>query len=140
MTILDASLPRRPFHAVLAVCLSGAVIVLALSGLASGFVERVVLFYAATSIAYMLMPYVRRGDIPLAAMWVVLVVELAPLTVGQMLSAEGVGADVAGIAMATAPIYIARARQMMQGDTRGHSRRAGERMLAWSPIEPDRNG
>jgi hypothetical protein len=130
MTILDASLPRRPFHALLAGGLSATVVLLALSGVAASFGERVALFYLATSIAYVLMPYVRRSDIPLAAMWVVLAVELAPLTVGQMLSAEGVAADVAGIAMATAPIYIARARQMLQGDTRGHSRRAGERLVA----------
>ena len=130
MTILDASLPRRPFHAVLACGISAAVVLLALTGVAASFGERVALFYLATSLAYVLMPYVRRSDIPLAAMWVVLIVELAPLTVGQMLSASGVAADVAGVAMATAPIFIARARQMMQGDTRGRSRRAGEKLFA----------
>ena len=126
MTILDASLARRPFHALLAGALSAAVVLLALTGVAGSFGERVALFYLATSIAYMLMPYVRRSDIPLAAMWVVLVVELAPLAVGEMLSASGVAADVAGVAMAAAPIYIARARQLLQGDTSGRSRRAGE--------------
>ena len=128
MTILDASLPRRPFHALLALGISAAVILAALTGLAESFGARVALFYLATSLAYVLMPYVRRGDIPLAAMWVVLVVELAPLTAGQMISAGGVVADVSGVAMATAPIYIARARQMLQGDTHGHSRRVGERI------------
>lgn len=132
MTILDASLPRRSFHAVLACGISAAVVLLALSGVAASFAERVGLFYLATSLAYALMPYVRRGDIPLAAMWVVLVVELGPLTMGEMISARGVTADVAGVAMAAVPIYIARARQMLQGDTRGHSRRAGERFLSWS--------
>ena len=130
MTILDASLARRPFHALLACGISAAVVLLALTGMAASFGERVALFYLATSLAYVLMPYVRRGDVPLASMWVVLLVELAPLTTGRMISASGVAADVAGIAMATAPIYIARARQMMQGDTRGHSRRAGERLFA----------
>ena len=130
MTILDASLERRPFHALLAGGISAAVVLLALTGVAASFGERVTLFYLATSLAYVLMPYVRRSDIPLAAMWVVLVVELAPLTLGRVISASGVAADVAGIAMAAAPIYIARARQMMQGDTRGRSRRAGEKLFA----------
>ena len=127
MTILDTSLPRRPFHALLAGGIAAAVVGLAMSGVAASFGARVALFYLATSLAYVLMPFVRRSDIPLAAMWVVLVVELAPLVVGQTISPGGVAADVGGIAMATAPIYIARARQMMQGDTHGRSRRAGER-------------
>jgi hypothetical protein len=128
MTILDASLPRRPFHTLIAGGISAAVILLALSGLTDSFGERVALFYLATSLAYALMPYVRRSDIPLAAMWVVLVVELAPLAAGRMIAAPSVAANVIGIAMATAPIYIARARQLLQGDTHGRSRRYGERL------------
>jgi hypothetical protein len=99
---------------------------LSLSPVASGFIPRVLLFYAGTVGAYGLMPFVRRGDIPLVAAWVVLLSELAPCVVGQLISPFKVTADVTGVAMAVAPIFVARLRQLLQGDTRPEGRRASE--------------
>ena len=80
-------------------------------------------FYGVTAGAYGLLPYVRRGDIAVVAMWVVLGVGIAPCFVGQELSAPHMFADMAGVLLAAAPIYIARFRQVAQGDTRLYRRR-----------------
>ena len=90
------------------------------------FPARVALFYAGTSLAYALLPYVRRGDIPLMAAWVVLLSELAPCLTGQLMMPERVLADGLGVLMAAGPIFIARLRQICQGDVRPASRRASE--------------
>jgi hypothetical protein len=121
-----AALPR-PFYVPLGAAMAAAVIILSLTSVTDGFLSRVVLFYAATTLAYGLMPYVRRGDIPLVAAWVILVSELAPCVSGQLISPLKVGADVLGVIMATGPIYIARLRQVLQGDTRPAGRRASDR-------------
>lgn len=99
---------------------------LSLSGMTDSFLARLLLFYAGTSAAYALMPYVRRGDIPLVAAWVVLLAELAPCVTGQLISPMKVTADVLGVLMATGPIYVARLRQVQQGDVRPGGRRATE--------------
>jgi hypothetical protein len=76
--------------------------------------------------AYIVLPFVRRGDIPLVAAWVVLLSELAPCVIGQLMSPTKVTADAVGVAMAAGPIFIARLRQVLQGDTRPTGRRATE--------------
>ena len=103
------------------------VLALSLSPYAEGFLARVMLFYAGTCAAYALLPFVRRGDIPLVAAWVVLLSELAPCITGQLISPGKVTADAAGVLMAAGPIYIARLRQVLQGDIRPGGRRASER-------------
>lgn len=120
-----AALPRRHYVPV-GLLLGGVVLALSLSPLTEDFVERVLLFYAGTSIAFGLMPFVRRGDIPLVAAWVVLLSELAPCVSGQLISPIKVTADALGVFMATAPIYVARYRQVRQGDVRPTGRRATE--------------
>jgi hypothetical protein len=102
------------------------VLALSLSPLAEPFIARMLLFYAGTAAAYGLMPYVRRGDIPLVAAWVVLLSELAPCVGGHLMSPIKVTADVLGVLLATAPIYVARLRQVQQGDIRPAGRRATE--------------
>ena len=99
---------------------------LSLTPLAEPFLARLLLFYAGTATAFALMPYVRRGDIPLVAAWVVLLSELAPCIGGELLSPTKVTADALGVLLATAPIYVARLRQVQQGDTRPGGRRASE--------------
>ena len=86
----------------------------------------VLTFYGVTAGAYGLLPFVRRGDIVMVAMWVVLGVGVAPCCVGQELSAPHMFADLAGVLMGAAPIYIARFRQVAQGDTRPYRRRETE--------------
>jgi hypothetical protein len=118
--ILAARIARRPAYVAMSGVISGAVIWLCMAGAASGIGSRATLFYLATAAAYALMPYVRRADIPLAAMWVVLAVELAPLTEGRLIDPWMVVADIAGVVMAATPIFIARARQVLQGDVRSN--------------------
>jgi hypothetical protein len=125
-TLRAAALPR-PLYVGAATVMGVIVLALSLSPFADAFLARVLLFYAGTSGAYILMPFVRRGDIPLVAAWVVLLSELAPCVTGQLISPVKVTADALGVAMATAPIFIARLRQVLQGDTRPAGRRASER-------------
>ena len=120
-----AALPR-PLYAPVGAIVGAAVLAVSLTPLAEPFLARVLIYYAATSLAYGLMPYVRRGDIPLVAAWVVLLSELAPCFAGQLISPVKVTADVLGVLMAVAPIYVARLRQVQQGDTRPCGRRATE--------------
>jgi hypothetical protein len=87
---------------------------------------RVFSFYGVTVGAYGLLPFVRRGDIAVVAMWVVLGVGVAPCVVGQEVSAPHMFADMAGVLLGAAPIYIARFRQIAQGDVRNHHRRLDE--------------
>ncbi len=124
---LQGTFARRPSNAVLGAAIAGAVLAACLMGLAPDFMSRTLLFYVGVSTAYVLLPYVRRGDVPLAAMWVVLAAELAPLASGQMMSPTTVAADVLGVALAAAPIFIARLRQVAQGDTRSRGRREKDR-------------
>jgi hypothetical protein len=86
------------------------------------WVVSALIFYAVTVGAYGLLPFVRRGDIAMAAMWLVLAVGVAPCVEGRELSAQHMFADMAGVLMAAGPIYLARFRQIAQGDTR-HDRR-----------------
>lgn len=119
------ALPRA-FYVPVATVMGVAVLALSLSPLAELFVVRLLLFYAGTAAAYGLMPYVRRGDIPLVAAWVVLLSELAPCIAGHLISPMKVTADVLGVLMASAPIYVARLRQVCQGDIRPAARRASD--------------
>lgn len=120
-----AGLPRTLYVPV-GVGMAAIMLVLSLSPVTDAFVARLLLFYAGTAAAYGLMPYVRRSDIPLVAAWVVLLAELAPCVVGQLISPTKVTADVLGVLMAAAPIYVARLRQVQQGDIRPGGRRATE--------------
>ena len=120
------ALPRTAYVPV-GMIMGASVLALSLTPLMDAFLARVVLFYVATSLAYGMMPYVRRGDIPLVAAWVILLAELAPCLNGSPLSPMKVTADGAGVIMATGPIYIARLRQVLQGDTRPIGRRASDR-------------
>ena len=99
-TLRSASLPR-PLYIAVATVMGGGVLALSLMPFADDFIPRLLLFYFATVAAYGLMPYVRRGDIPLVAAWVVLLSELAPCITGQLLSPIKVTADILGVAMAT---------------------------------------
>ena len=123
---IGATVLRRPFYMPLAFVLSGMVLALSMTSFFDVFVPRLLLFYAGTALAYALMPYVRRGDIPLVAAWVILVSELAPCVAGELISPVKVTADALGVLMATGPIYLARLRQVMQGDVRPAGRRASE--------------
>jgi hypothetical protein len=125
-TLRAASLPR-PFYVVAATLVGLVVLGVSLSPAADGFLVRLMLFYAATAGAYALMPFVRRGDIPLVAAWVILVAELAPCFTGHLISPGKVTADALGVSMAAGPIYIARLRQVLQGDIRPGGRRASDR-------------
>ena len=124
--VLEAAGAPRALYVTIATVIALIVVGISLTPPMAGFLQRVLLFYAATTLAYGAMPYVRRGDIPFVAMWVVLGAELAPSVVGQMISPIRVTADVCGVAMAVAPIDVARLRQVKQGDTRRPCRRATE--------------
>ncbi len=85
------------------------------------------IFYGATAGAYGALPFVRRGDIAMVAMWLMLAVGVAPCVDGREISAPHMFADMAGVLMAVLPIYLARYRQMAQGDTRRQDRREADR-------------
>jgi hypothetical protein len=121
-----AALPRA-LYAPVGAAMGLVVLLLSLSPVAEPFMARLMLFYVGTLLAYALMPFVRRGDIPLVAAWVVLLSELAPCVAGQLISPGKVTADALGVAMATGPVYLARLRQVLQGDVRPGGRRAWER-------------
>lgn len=130
MTFLQASSSRGSKHALTAAGIAAVVLALCLSGFVQHPLARALVFYAGVSAAYVALPYVRRADIPLVAMWVVMIAEFAPLAAGEMISPVTVAADIAGVFLATTPIYIARARQLMQGDHRPYKpRRDGEMRL-----------
>jgi hypothetical protein len=100
----------------------------------------VLTFYAVTAGAYAALPFIRRGDILMVASWLVLGAGVAPCFAGQELSAPHTFADMAGVLMAAAPIYIARYRQVAQGDTRHLQRREGEAAetpAKLRPVHPD---
>jgi hypothetical protein len=80
-------------------------------------------FYGVTAGAYGLLPFVRRGDVAIVALWMVLGVGVWPCFSGQEISAPHVFADLLGVLLAAAPVYIARFRQLAQGDVRGERRR-----------------
>jgi hypothetical protein len=81
------------------------------------------IFYGVTAGAYGALPFVRRGDIAMVAMWLMLAVGVAPCVEGRELSAPHMFADMAGVLMAVVPIYLARYRQVAQGDMRHRRRR-----------------
>jgi hypothetical protein len=83
-------------------------------------------FYGVTCGGYGLLPFVRRGDIAMVAMWVVLGVGVAPCFTGQELSPAHMFGGMAGVLMAAGPVYIARFRQIAQGDIRLYRRRETE--------------
>ena len=83
-------------------------------------------FYGLTAGAYVLLPFVRRGDIAVVAMWLVLAMGVAPCLAGQEISAPLMFADMAGVLMSAVPVYIARFRQIAQGDVRPQRRREAE--------------
>lgn len=121
-----SALPRRLYVPV-GCAMGAAVLVLSLTPLTDAFIPRMLLFYAGITAAYGLMPFARRGDVPLVAAWVVLLSELAPCIGGELISPIKVAADALGVLMAVGPIYIARFRQVQQGDIRPSGRRANER-------------
>lgn len=120
------ALPRR-MYVPLGLALGAAVLGLSMTPLAEPFLARIFLFYIGTALAYTAMPYARRGDIPLVAAWVVLLSELAPCMGGRLISPTQVAADALGVLMAAGPVFIARFRQVQQGDVRPAGRRASER-------------
>jgi hypothetical protein len=113
------------------VVLACALVLVSPLSMKSGLVPDTILvdvmaFYGATCGAYGLLPFVRRGDIAMVAMWVVLGVGVAPCFSGQELSPAHMFGGMAGVLMAAGPIYIARFRQIAQGDVRPHRRREME--------------
>lgn len=121
-----ASRPTR-LIACAAVALVGALVVGLLTAagpaIANVITVHVLVFYAMTAVAYAALPFVRRGDILVASVWLVLMGGVAPCVAGREISAPLMFADMAGVLMAAAPIYIARLRQMAQGDMRQAPRR-----------------
>ncbi len=130
--------PILRFGSAVAVLSIAIVLVLMLSLRAAGLPWLVTLhvltFYGITAGAYAALPFIRRGDILMVASWLVLGAGVAPCFAGQELSAPHMFADMAGVLMAAGPIYIARYRQVAQGDTRPLQRREGE--AAATPAKP----
>src|SRR5687768_10533160 len=101
----------RPFYMPLALALGVVVLGLSLTPITEPFLARLLLFYAGTHLAYGLVAFVRRGDVPLVAAWVVLLAELPPCIGGALMSPVKVTAVALRVLMGAAPIYIARLRQ-----------------------------
>ena len=130
--MLDLNLRHKAVRAVsaLVVVICAVVIVLPLSLrpalLPDSLSVTALVFYGVTAGAYGLLPFVRRGDIVMVAMWLVLGVGVAPCFLGQEISAARMFADMGGVLAAALPIYIARFRQVAQGDVRVYRRREAE--------------
>jgi hypothetical protein len=116
------------FAAAFVALTAAACVVAPLTGWGAGFpadnvAARAGLFYIITCGAYVFLPFIRRGDIAMVTMWLVLAVGIAPCIGGRELNPAHMFADMAGVLMAAAPIYIARFRQTVQGDVRRYGRR-----------------
>ncbi|MBS0362756.1 MAG: hypothetical protein JSR98_15375 [Proteobacteria bacterium] len=136
---LRHGLVRLASAMVVLVCAVTLVLPLSLrpSLLPHGLTVDAIVFYGVTAGAYGLLPFVRRGDVVMVAMWLVLAVGVAPCFLGQELSAPRMFADMAGVLAAAGPVYIARFRQVAQGDVRPHRRReaeASERLPDFEPV------
>ena len=131
-TLAPAALQTRMIRVVSAlVVLSCAVAVVAPLSLRAAVISDkpivdLLAFYGVTCGGYGLLPFVRRGDVAMVAMWVVLGVGVAPCFTGQELSPAHMFGGMAGVLMAAGPVYIARFRQIAQGDIRLYRRRETE--------------
>ena len=130
LTIAAAPLRMMRLVSALVVLICAVILVAPLSMRAALISDKpfvdVFAFYGVTAGAYGLLPFVRRGDIAMVAMWVVLGVGVAPCFSGQELSPEHMFGGMAGVLMAAGPVYIARFRQVAQGDIRLYRRRETE--------------
>ena len=130
--LASATVPFRMMRVVSAlIVLACAVVLVAPLSLRAAMISDrpfvdVLAFYGVTAGAYGLLPFVRRGDIAIVAMWVVLGVGVAPCFSGQELSPAHMFGGMAGVLMAAGPIYLARFRQVAQGDIRLYRRRETE--------------
>jgi hypothetical protein len=116
--------PRIACAAAVAVAAGLAVGLLVFAGpIANSIPAHLLTFYAVTSAAYAALPFVRRGDVLMGGMWLVLAGGVGPCVVGREISAPQMFADMAGVLMAAVPIYVARLRQLAQGDMREAPRR-----------------
>ena len=132
------AVPSFPRVARAAGVAAAATVAMGLLGLAGSAIPDAVLvhataFWAVTCGAYMLLPHVRRGDVLMGGMWLVLAAGVAPCALGQEISAPRMFADMAGVVMAAAPVYIARLRQLAQGDLRETPRRRQNESEAAEP-------
>jgi hypothetical protein len=111
--------------AAVAAAAAAVVAVLTVAGVATPLAvgAHVLTFYVLTAGAYVALPFVRRGDVLMAGMWMVLAAGVGPCVLGQEISAARMFADMGGVMMAAAPVYIARLRQLAQGDLRHVPRR-----------------
>jgi hypothetical protein len=130
-TVFSAARLKMARFAAALIVLAGAVVVISPLSIRDAIFPdtvwaRGLLFYAVTAGAYMALPYVRRGDIAMVAMWLVLAVGIAPCFLGQELSAVHMFSDMGGVLLAVIPIYVARFRQVAQGDIRAYRRRQAE--------------
>ena len=125
----NAVLARRHYPAA-GLVIAAITLVLSWTPLATNDLVRFATFYVAVCTAYALMPLARRGDIPLVAAWVVLLSAIAPCALGQMLSPQQVAIDSLGVLAAAAPVYIARLRQIRQGDIGSRQKKAMARRIA----------
>lgn len=130
-----AQIRMMRFGAAFVALVAAACVAAPLAGLGSGvpvdnIPARALLFYAITAAAYAFLPFVRRGDITMVTMWLVLAVGVAPCIAGRELNAEHMFADMGGVLLASLPIYIARFRQVTQGDVRLYRRRDVDTQLS----------
>jgi hypothetical protein len=118
-------LPRLASAAAVAASAIAAVGLLTIAGdaIPSAITAHVLTFYAVTAGAYVALPFVRRGDVLMGGVWLVLAAGVGPCVLGREISAPFMFSDMAGVLMAAAPIYIARLRQLAQGDLRDLPRR-----------------
>ena len=130
-----AQIRMMRFGAAFVALAAAACVVAPLAGLWRGLpvdnvVARALVFYVITAGAYAFLPFVRRGDIAMVTMWLVLAVGVAPCIAGRELDAQHMFADMAGVLLAALPIYIARFRQVTQGDVRLYRRRDVDTQLS----------
>jgi hypothetical protein len=87
----------------------------------------VAVFYACTLCALAALPWNRKLDVTLGAICLAAAWETARGVATGAGRPQFMALDACGVALAAAPVWIARLRQMAQQDRFGHDRRAGRR-------------
>ena len=81
------------------------------------------LFYGFTLLTLMCLPWSRKDEVFLALIAVAAASEISQRLTGRSASTLDLLADMAGVAAAAAPVYVARFRQVAQQGSARHNRR-----------------
>ncbi len=118
------------FARYLTVLLAGAAVVLMLGpfAIADGWDKfaHAGMFYGFSLLTLLCLPWSRKDEIFLALIAVAATSEISQRLTGRSASTIDLLADLAGVVVAAAPVYVARFRQVAQQGSARHNRRTSE--------------